>query len=252
MDGQASWVDAGTDGAVVDEVSGGAVASAVILLQDLSKHYATDPPVHALVDVNLAVREGEWVAVVGPSGSGKSTLLNIIGCLDRHTSGSYCFDGIDVGRLTDEQRAGAAQPRHRLRVPVVPSARPPHRARERDARRGLPQGSPHADRRARAAAALDAGRARPPRRVPADPLSGGERQRVAIARALMGAPRLLLCDEPTGNLDSVNHGDGARRCSTRSTSDGMTIVDDHPRPRRRQHAPAGRCSIIDGVLTEVR
>ena len=82
------------------------MAAPVIDLRDIGRRFDSDPPVDALVDVNLTVRQGEWVAIVGPSGSGKSTLLNIIGCLDVHTSGSYRFDGIEVSDLTDNQRAG--------------------------------------------------------------------------------------------------------------------------------------------------
>src|SRR6516162_7705163 len=78
--------------------------SIVIELRKISRQYGTEPAVHALVGVDLVVRRGDWLAITGPSGAGKSTLLNIIGCLDRPTSGSYCIDGINTTQLTDKQR----------------------------------------------------------------------------------------------------------------------------------------------------
>jgi macrolide transport system ATP-binding/permease protein len=78
----------------------------VLELHKVSKQYGSEPAVHALVDVDLLLARGEWLAITGPSGAGKSTLLNIIGCLDRPTSGSFFFDGIDTAKLTDKQRAG--------------------------------------------------------------------------------------------------------------------------------------------------
>jgi ABC-type lipoprotein export system ATPase subunit len=224
-------------------------APAVIRLHDLSKHYAIDPPVHALAGVNLVVREGDWVAVVGPSGSGKSTLLNILGCLDRHTSGTYRFDEIDVAHLSDEQRAGLRCRgigfvfqsfhllAHRTVIENVMLA---------DVYRRAPAG----DRRERAAAALDAvGLIHRAEFLPTR-LSGGEKQRAAIARALTGSPRLLLCDEPTGNLDSASTSTVLGLFDALHQQ-GMTIVmitHDHDVARR-----AGReLRITDGVLTEER
>ena len=78
----------------------------VIQLNRVGRHYGNDPPVHALIDVDLQVTPGEWLAITGPSGAGKSTLLNVLGCLDRPTSGSYLLDGIDTAKLNDSQRAG--------------------------------------------------------------------------------------------------------------------------------------------------
>ncbi len=219
----------------------------VISLTSLGKRFDSDPPVDALVDVNLTVREGDWVAVVGPSGSGKSTLLNIVGCLDIQTAGSYCFDGIDVAELSDKQRAGLRcrgigfvfQSFHLLGHRTVT---------ENVTLADIYRKASRADRRERAAAALDrVGLAHRAQFFPTK-LSGGERQRVAIARALNGSPRLLLCDEPTGNLDST---------TTASVLDlfaelnrhGMTIV-----MITHEHEVAARARrqvrIIDGVLTE--
>src|SRR5688572_23102090 len=78
----------------------------VLALDGVGKQYGSEPPVHALVDVDLSLEHGDWLSITGPSGAVKSTLLNVIGCLDRPTSGSYFIDGIDAGKLTDTERAG--------------------------------------------------------------------------------------------------------------------------------------------------
>jgi ABC-type lipoprotein export system ATPase subunit len=223
-------------------------APAVIRLEDVGKLFDTDPPVAALVGVNLSVCEGEWVAIIGPSGSGKSTLLNIIGCLDSHTSGSYWFDGIDVAALTDKQRAGLRcrgvgfvfQSFHLLGQRTV---------LDNVMLSDVYRKAPWRDRRARAAAALDkVGLGHRAQFMPTR-LSGGERQRAAIARALMGSPRLLLCDEPTGNLDSTTTATVLELFAALNEQ-GMTIVmitHEHDLAAR-----AGRqVQITDGVLTEV-
>lgn len=156
----------------------------------------------ALIDVDLTIGRGQWLAIVGPSGSGKSTLLNIIGCLDRHTSGTFLFDGVDVNTLTDRQRAGLRSRgigfvfqsfhlmAHRSVIENVMLAEVYRKSTSRG-------------RRDRAGEALEqVGLGHRMEFMPTK-LSGGERQRVAIARAAMGAPSVLLCDEPTGNLDST-------------------------------------------------
>jgi len=175
--------------------------TATISLVGVSRVFPTEPPVRALVDVDLTIHNGDWVAIEGPSGSGKSTLLNVLGCLDRHTSGSYHFDGMDVSTLTDRERAGLRGRRigfvfqsfhllaHRSVLENVMMAEV-YRNQSRHKRRD------------RATAALDrVGLAHRSSFAPTH-LSGGEQQRVAVARALLGSPSLLLCDEPTGNLDS--------------------------------------------------
>ncbi len=225
----------------------GTTAPVVISLASLGKRYDSDPPVDALVDVNLAVSEGDWVAIVGPSGSGKSTLLNIVGCLDTQTSGSYKFDGIDVADLSDRQRAGLRcrgigfvfQSFHLLAHRTVT---------ENVMLAGIYRKSPREDRRERAAAALDrVGLAHRAEYLPTK-LSGGERQRVAIARALAGSPRVLLCDEPTGNLDSTTTA-AVLELFAELNRQGMTIVMiTH---ERDVAARAGQqVQIIDGVLSE--
>jgi len=174
----------------------------IIELHGLGRRFGTDPPLDALIDVDLEVRDGEWLAIAGPSGSGKSTLLNIMGLLDVQTAGMYWFDGIDVSGLRDSQRAGL---RSRAMGFVFQSF---HLIAHRTVLENVMlsevyRKGPRRYRSERAEAAL----ARVGLSARADylptRLSGGERQRVAIARAIMGSPRVLLCDEPTGNIDSA-------------------------------------------------
>lgn len=174
-------------------------------LIDVSKVFPTIPPVHALSAVNLRIMAGEYVAIVGQSGSGKSTLLNVLGCLDRHSSGQYLFDGIDTVELSDAQRAALRG----SRIGFVFQAF--HLLAHRTVLENVMLGelylaTPRSQRRRRALDAL--AQVDMTHRVSFLPtrLSGGERQRVAIARALMGDPDVLLCDEPTGNLDTHNTG----------------------------------------------
>lgn len=180
-----------------------AAATPLVRVEELSRRFGSDPPVDALVDITLQVDSGDWVAIVGRSGSGKSTLLNILGCLDVPTSGSYQFEGIEVSDLSDPQRAGLRggyigfvfQAFHLLSHRTVT---------ENVMLAEVYQSQPRAGRLERAAAALDrVGLSHRASFLPTH-LSGGESQRVAIARALMGSPHLILCDEPTGNLDSAS------------------------------------------------
>ena len=173
----------------------------VLTLSKVGKQYGSEPAVQALVDIDLSLEHGDWVSITGPSGAGKSTLLNIIGCLDRPTSGGYFIGGVDAARLTDNERAGLRSQRigfvfqsfHLLPYrTVLENVMLAEVYRKRSSR----------GRRARALAAIErVGLAHRADFLPAK-LSGGEKQRVAIARALVGSPSLLLCDEPTGNLDS--------------------------------------------------
>jgi ABC-type lipoprotein export system ATPase subunit len=189
----------------VTEPAAATVPGPMVRLAGIARRYGTVAPVVALRGIDLEVHAGEWVAVVGASGSGKTTLLNIIGCLDRQSDGTYWLDGIDVAALSDGQRAGLRSRRigfifqsfhllaHRTVLENVMLA-------EAYARRPR-SGRADRARAALAAVGLDDRTDFLPTR-----LSGGERQRVAIARALLNHPELLLCDEPTGNLDSVTTG----------------------------------------------
>ena len=175
----------------------------VLELRGLSRTYGSEPPVEALREVDLLVYPGDWLAVVGPSGSGKSTLLNILGCLDRPTAGAYLIDGIDVAGLSESERT--AERARSIGFVFQAFHLLPHRtAVENVMLAEMYAGGERTGRRERAIAALErVGMAHRRDFLPTR-LSGGEQQRVAIARALLGAPRLLLCDEPTGNLDSAS------------------------------------------------
>ena len=219
----------------------------VVDLRSLSRVYDTEPPVIALREVNLRIERGDFMAIVGPSGSGKSTLLNVLGCLDEQTSGTYLMDGIDVASLTDSERAALRGSRigfvfqtfnllaHRSVLDNVMLAE-------------VYLGAGRAGRRERALAGLQRVGLVDRQAFLPTKLSGGQQQRAAIARALMGSPSLLLCDEPTGNLDSVNTA-SVLRVFEELSRDGMTIVmithDDGVAA-----LAARKVRIVDGALTE--
>jgi ABC-type lipoprotein export system ATPase subunit len=174
----------------------------LVVLEGIERRFGSSPPVVALRGVDLRVRAGEWLGVVGPSGSGKSTLLHIVGCLDRPDEGRYRFAGIDVAALSDNERAGLRA--RRLGFVFQSFHLLAHRSvAENVMLAEIYRGGWRDGRRDRALAALKAvGLSHRAWHRPTQ-LSGGERQRAAIARALVNEPALLLCDEPTGNLDSA-------------------------------------------------
>jgi putative ABC transport system ATP-binding protein len=180
-----------------------AIATPVLEAVAVSKIYAGAPPVHAVHDVTLSAHAGEHVALVGRSGSGKSTLLNLLGLLDRPSSGKIRLAGTDTDALGDRDRTALRAGR----VGFVFQAF--HLLDYRTAAENVEVGLLHAgvprrERRARALEALHAVGLSPRAHASPATLSGGEKQRVAIARAVASRPGVLLSDEPTGNLDSAS------------------------------------------------
>ncbi len=170
---------------------------------DLGKTFAGPVPVEALRDATLTIEGGEQVAIVGPSGSGKSTLLNLLGLLTDSSAGSYRLDGLDTTGLSERQRASLRAERIGFVFQEF-HLMGPRSSLENTELGLLYRRFPKRERRRRAEEALVAVGLEARIGTKVDRLSGGERQRVAIARAIVGKPRLLLADEPTGNLDEAN------------------------------------------------
>ena len=196
----------------------------LIKLQDLARSYGQgSATVNALRGVSLDIAEGEFVAIMGPSGSGKSTCMNIMGCLDTPTGGHFYFRGLDVGALSNDQRAllrrhyiGFVFQGYNLlpRTSAIENVELPLIYRQMGAR----------ERRTLALNAMrQVGLAGWENHAPNE-LSGGQQQRVAIARAIVTAPALLLADEPTGNLDTARSLEIMNLLIRLNRSEGITIV----------------------------
>ncbi|MBQ5565953.1 MAG: ABC transporter ATP-binding protein [Clostridia bacterium] len=195
----------------------------MLQLNGIYKNYMTGSmEVPVLKDINLSVEEGDYLAIMGPSGSGKSTLMNIIGCLDRPTSGQYLFDGIDIARqndssLSDIRNKGIGFVFQNFNL------LPRQSALENVELPLLFAGIRKRKRRKIAMEALEkVGLSDRMSFLPTQ-LSGGQKQRVAIARAIANKPKILLADEPTGALDSRS-GDQVMELFSQLNEEGMTIV----------------------------
>jgi putative ABC transport system ATP-binding protein len=218
---------------------------AVIEFRGVGLTYPGPPAVQALHPCDVSIAEGEFVTVVGPSGSGKSTLLNIAGLLDTPTQGRYLLNGIDTAALSPSQLAALRG--ERIGFVFQAFHLLPHRSALENVELAMVyRAVPRRERRTRAAAVLErVGLAHRAAALPTQ-MSGGERQRVAVARALVGEPSLLLCDEPTGNLDSATSASLLDLLDVLNR-DGMTIVVITHDPQVAEH---GRrtVTIRDGLL----
>ena len=220
----------------------------MLKMHNISKVYQTDSvQTHALRDFSLEVNEGEFIAVTGPSGSGKTTFLNMAGLLEPFTSGQYTLDGIDVGGLSDNQRADLRNQKIGFifqgfnLIPdlnIFENVELPLRYR----------GVSSKERKRRIDECLEqVGLASRAKHLPQQ-LSGGQQQRVAIARALAGNPRFLLADEPTGNLDTLM----ARQVMElleEINRNGATIVMVTHDPELARRAPRN-IQVVDGQLAD--
>ena len=219
----------------------------LIELKNVSKVYGSgQAEMQALCGVDLRIERGEFVAVMGPSGSGKSTCMNILGCLDTPTAGSYLFDGIEVGALSRDQRALLR--RHYLgfvfqgynllnRTSALENVELPL----------IYRGMPAAERRAHALAALQAVSLQGWEDHTPGELSGGQQQRVAIARAIVTSPKVLLADEPTGNLDSSRSREIMTLLTSFNRDQGITVVMVTHEPDMAAYAKR-QVHFLDGMV----
>jgi len=221
--------------------------SNIVELEGVTRTFPGSPPVEAVKDAHMTVADGDHVTIVGPSGSGKSTLLHILGCLDTPTSGTYRLRGLDVGDLNDGQRTSLRG--SEIGFVFQSFYLLPYRTVLENVMTGLVYNrNPRRERKQRAIAALE--RVGLGHRLDFTPrqLSGGERQRVAIARAIAPEPGLLLCDEPTGNLDSKTTGSILDLFDALRT-DGLTLIVITHEERVSERGKR-RIEIIDGILAE--
>jgi putative ABC transport system ATP-binding protein len=223
------------------------MAPPVIELRGLARTYPGPPPVPALRPASLVIEAGGYVAVTGPSGSGKSTLLHLLGLLDAPTAGRYLLDGLDTSALRDGDRSALRG--RRIGFVFQAFHLLPYRTVLENVQLALLYNqTPRAGRARAAASALEAVGMGPRLGALPTTLSGGESQRVAIARALVNQPSLLLCDEPTGNLDSRNAA-ALMSLLDQLNADGFTIVVITHDSAVAAHASRA-IEISDGQLSE--
>lgn len=219
----------------------------VVFVDGLSKVYPGPPQVAALQPCSFTIRRGEAVAITGASGSGKTTLLSLLGLLDTPTSGRYVLDGVDVAGLSDRKRSAVRA--ERIGFVFQAFHLLGYRSVVDNVELGLLyQGVPRRERRRRAYDVIDQVGLQHRRHQLCSRLSGGEKQRVAIARTLIRQPSLVLCDEPTGNLDTATT-EQVLHLLDDLHDQGLTIVvithDAHIAARAERNL-----QISDGILTE--
>lgn len=208
----------------------------LIGLRKVSKVYGTgSAAMHALKGVDLDIEQGDFVAIMGPSGSGKSTCMNILGCLDTPTGGAYLFQGVDVGELSRDQ---LAMLRRQYLGFVFQGFNLLNRtsALENVELPLIYRGVPARERRARALKALNAVGLKGWESHTPGELSGGQQQRVAIARAVVTDPKVLLADEPTGNLDSARSREVMELLTAFNRERGITIIMVTHEPEMAEYA----------------
>ncbi|MGN7161623.1 ABC transporter ATP-binding protein [Sphingomonas sp. SAFR-052] len=217
----------------------------MIRLENIQRRYVSDEvETTALADINLHVEAGEFVAIMGPSGCGKSTLLNTLGTVDRPTGGKYLFGERDLAALDEKDLAkfrGSTLGFVFQSFNLIDEL-----TIEENVALGLAYRSDAGDRKGRVAAAMDkVGIAHRARHFPHQ-LSGGQQQRAAIARAIVGDPKLILADEPTGNLDTAN-GEQVMNILGALNDDGATIVMVTHSPAHADMARR-RIDMLDGRI----
>ena len=220
----------------------------MLSMKNISKVYQTEKvQTHALRDFNLEVKEGEFIAVTGPSGSGKTTFLNIAGMLEPFSSGEFMLDDVNVGTLSDNERADLRNQKIGFIFQgfnLIPDLNLYENIEVPLRYRGIKA----AERKLRIEECLEkVGLASRAKHLPQQ-LSGGQQQRVAIARALAGKPRFLLADEPTGNLDSLMARQVMELLENINTEGSTIIMVTHDQELARR-APRN-IQVVDGQLAD--